>query len=109
MCFVRRWGPRARQELGFEAELLIAVSHIARERGEEARARTLLSQAADLAQRAGGGRLVAEVALDLARIERVNGDLDRAEDTLDDGIVAARRMQEHILLPRLLAELADLR
>ena len=73
------------------------------------RALSLLAEATELARAAGGNRIVAEIALDAARIQRERNQLAAAERTLRDGIQVARSMQEQLLLPRLLAQLADLR
>ena len=51
---------------------------------------------------------MAEIALETARIQRQLGANQDAERTLREGIQAARTMEERLLLPRLLASLADL-
>ncbi|MEP6905455.1 MAG: CHAT domain-containing tetratricopeptide repeat protein, partial [Gemmatimonadales bacterium] len=93
---------------GYQAQLLTQQALIAHHRKQPERALTLLAQAMDLARAAGGNRIVAEIALDAAKIQREQNQLPAAEQTLRDGIQIARSMEERFLLPRLLAELADL-
>ena len=94
--------------LGYQAELLLAQGTIAYQRADTAQALALFARAAELARGAGGGRILAEIAIELAKIQRAaNRPLD-AEKTLQDGIAVARSMAEQFLLPRLLAQLADL-
>jgi CHAT domain-containing protein len=95
--------------LGYQSELTLRQALIAYQRKETDRALEFLARAVDLARKAGGNRILAEIALDLARIQReANRPLD-ADLTLTEGVAVARNMGEHILLPRLLARLADLR
>jgi tetratricopeptide (TPR) repeat protein len=95
--------------LGYEAELTYKQGLIAVDRKQSEEAIDLLKRAIDLGYQAGGNRIVAEVAVDLARIQRASGLPMDAERTLRDGIQLARTMAEHLLLPRLLAQLADLK
>ncbi len=95
--------------LGYQAELLLNQGSIAYQRKQTDRALESLARAADLARKAGGNRIVAEVALALARIQRDGDELGDADRTLRDGVEAARVVGERILLPRLLAQLADVR
>ena len=53
----------------------------------------------ELAHAAGGNRIVAEIALNAARIQRERNQLATAERTLRDGIQVARSMEERLLLP----------
>ena len=94
---------------GYQAQLLTQQALIADQRKQPDRALALLAQAMDLARAAGGNRIVAEIALDAAKIQRARNQLPAAERTLRAGIEIARSMEERLLLPRLLAELADLR
>ena len=97
------------QARGYQAQLLAQRALIASQRNQPDQALTLLGEATKLAKAAGGNRLVAEIALDTARIQRQRGANQGAERTLSEGIQAARTMEERLLLPRLLASLADLR
>jgi CHAT domain-containing protein len=93
---------------GYQAELTLRQGLIAHQRKQPEHALELLGRAMDFARRSGGTRIVAEVSLQLAKIQR---DLHRpkdAERTLTDGIRVARQMAEHLALPRLLSQLADL-
>ena len=94
---------------GYQAQLLMQRALVALERKQPDRALSLLAEATELARAAGGNRIVAEIALDAARIQRERHQLTAADRTLRDGIQVARSMQEQFLLPRLLAQLADLR
>ena len=94
---------------GYQAQLLMQRALIADKQQQPDRALSLLSEAMELAHAAGGNRIVAEVALNAARIQRERNELATAEQTLRDGIQVARSMEERLLLPKLLAQLADLR
>ncbi len=97
------------QAFGYQAELLVKQALIAYHGKQTAPALALLAQARDLARRAGGNRLVAAIALELARIQRDLKQPQEAARTLTEGIAVARRMADQFVLPRLLAQLADLR
>ena len=94
---------------GYQAQLLMQRASIADERQQPERALALLGEATDMARAAGGNRILAEIALDAARIQRKRNQLPAAERTLRDGVQVARDMQDRLLLPKLLAQLADLR
>lgn len=99
-----------RQEArGYLAELTAQIGLIANRRGQAERSLMLLAQARNLAQQAGASRLVADIALDTARIQRSRDLSSAADRTLREGIQVARTLQERLLLPRLLSELGDLR
>lgn len=94
---------------GYQAQLLSQRALIASQRKQPEQALTLMMQATELAAKAGANRIVAEIAIDAARIQRERGQLAASERTLRAGIDVARAMEERLLLPRLLAELANLR
>jgi len=94
--------------LGYQAELLLRLAFIAVERKQTARAMETMSRAAEFARAAGGNRILAGIALERARILRAARRPADAEAALREGIIASRSMGERILLPRLLAQLADL-
>lgn len=94
--------------LGYQAQLLSQRGAIANQRGQSAEAATRFSEALALARKAGADRLVAEIALESARLQRQHKDVAGAERALQEGLSVARRMEEHFLLPRLLAATADL-
>jgi tetratricopeptide (TPR) repeat protein len=94
---------------GYQAQLLMQRGMIADQLNRPDRALTLMAQAIDLAKAAGGNRIVAEIAIEAARIQRRRGQTPAAEQSLLDGIAASRAMEEHLLLPRLLGDLGDLR
>src|SRR5262249_54542059 len=78
---------RATQQgaLGYESELTFKLGLIANQRKERERALELLARAADLARRAGGNRILAEIALELSKIERANGQVTKATATATEG------------------------
>lgn len=94
---------------GYQAQLLTQQALLAHQRADPAQALTLLSQAGDVARAAGGNRIIAEIALDAAKVQRASNQVVAADRTLRGGIEIARKMEERLLLPRLLAELADLK
>ena len=59
--------------LGYEAELTYKQGLIAFDRKQPEQAIDLMKRAIDLGHQAGGNRIVAEVAVDLARIQRASG------------------------------------
>jgi CHAT domain-containing protein len=95
--------------LGYQAELTYKQGLIALDRKQREQSIGLFSRAITLARQAGGNRIVAQVLLDLARIQRTVGRSQEAEETLREGVKIAREMAEPLLLPRLLAQLADIR
>ena len=95
--------------LGYQAELTYKQGLIAVERRQPQEAIGKLRHAIDLGRQAGGNRIVAEVSVDLARVQRAAGMTQEADETLRQGVQIARDMAEHLLLPRLLAQLADLK
>lgn len=97
------------QARGYQAQLVAQRAQIANARKQPSEALRLLVEARDLAKAAGANRLIAEVALDSARIQRQQGGHADAEQTLREGIAAARVMEERFLLPRLLAAMSELR
>jgi CHAT domain-containing protein/predicted negative regulator of RcsB-dependent stress response len=99
-----------RQEAwGYQAELTLRLAQITQQRKATDRSLALLAEATTLARRAGGNRILAQIALEHGRILRAQRRASAASHVLNEGIEAARAMQERLLLPRLLAELADLR
>lgn len=93
----------------YQAELLKQQALLVQQRGDSARALRILAQAVALARAAGANRTLAEVEFERARVQRASHQLRDADQTLRHAITIARAMQERMLLPRLLAELADLR
>jgi tetratricopeptide (TPR) repeat protein len=94
---------------GYQAEVILQQGLNAHQGKNSGRALELLAEATDLAGKAGGNRIVAEIALEAGRIQRESGRFSESESTLRTGIDVARNMGERLLLPRLLAELAELR
>ena len=92
---------------GYQAQLLAQRASIARERKDPNGAVKLFDDALRVAREAGANRLVAEIALEAGKTQRAQKRNDAADQTLRIGIGAARQMEEKLLLPRLLAELAD--
>lgn len=97
------------QARGYQAQLVAQRAQLANARKQPSEALRLLVEARDLAKAAGANRLIAEVALDSASIQRQQGRHTDAEQTLREGVAAARVMEERFLLPRLLAAMSELR
>jgi CHAT domain-containing protein/Tfp pilus assembly protein PilF len=93
--------------LGYQAELTLRLGLIAQQREQSADALQAMSRASDLARAAGGNRILAGIAIDRARILRAANRTSEAEATLREGVLASRNMGERVMLPRLLAQLAD--
>jgi CHAT domain-containing protein len=67
-----------------------------------------MAKATEFARAAGANRILAGLALERARILRQGSRTAEAESVLREGITSSRSMGERLLLPRLLAQLADL-
>jgi CHAT domain-containing protein/predicted negative regulator of RcsB-dependent stress response len=94
--------------LGYQAELTVRLASIAAARKQTDRALEELSRAAEFASAAGGNRILATIGLERGRLLRAANRLGDAERAYREGIAASRAMGERLLLPRLLAQLADL-
>ena len=99
---------RQRGSLGYQAELLKNAAMIANGRGNRDEAIAKLQEAAAFARRASGGRLLIEINLELGKLQRAAGLLPDAEKTAQEGVETARRMEERLLLPRMLTFYAEL-
>lgn len=93
---------------GYQAQLQLQLAAVAQARKDPGGALDSMTRAATFARGAGAGRLVAEVALRRAELQRVLGDVTGADRSLQEGTAAARAMHERLLLPQLLAARADL-
>lgn len=94
---------------GYQGELTMMLAAIAVARKQPVEAERLLAQATEFARRAGGNRIVAQIALERGRLLRSQRRFADGSRALEEGITVARAMQERLLLPRLLTELAELR
>lgn len=97
------------QAYGYQAVLILQQALMSHQENNTSEALAQLTHATELAGKAGGNRILADIALARGRIERDSGRISQATATLHMGIDAARRIGERLLLPRLLGELADLR
>jgi tetratricopeptide (TPR) repeat protein len=100
---------RRERALGYQAELTLRLGRVALERKQTDRALEATADATALARAAGGNRILVEVALERARLLRSLNRVADADATLRTGISTARAMGDRLLLPRLLAQLADVR
>lgn len=100
----------ARREgaLGFQAELTLRLGLALSQRGKSAEALDAMTRATALARSAGANRIIAGIAMERARVLRSLNRNGEAEGALRESIMAARAMGERIMLPRLLAQVADL-
>jgi CHAT domain-containing protein/tetratricopeptide (TPR) repeat protein len=94
--------------LGYQAELTVRLASIAAARKQTDEALEQLSRAAEFAKAAGGNRILATIGLERGRLLREANRPGDAERAYREGIAASRSMGERLLLPRLLAQLADL-
>ena len=94
--------------LGYQAELTVRLASIAAARKQKDQALEELSRAAEFAKAAGGNRILATIGLERGRLLREGNRPADAERAYREGIAASRSMGERLLLPRLLAQLADL-
>ncbi|WP_291981100.1 CHAT domain-containing protein [Luteitalea sp.] len=94
---------------GYQAQLVAQRAAIARQRKDLVGALGLYEEAVALARASGGLRLVADIELEQAQALREAQQVAAAERVLLDATTIARDMEERFLLPRLLAETADLR
>jgi CHAT domain-containing protein/predicted negative regulator of RcsB-dependent stress response len=94
--------------LGYQAELTVRLASIAAAKKQTDQALEELSRAAEFARAAGGNRILATIGLERGRLLREAGRPVDAERAYREGIAASRSMGERLLLPRLLAQLADL-
>lgn len=93
--------------LGYQAELRVRLALVAVARKQIPQALDEMARAAEFARAAGANRILAGLALERARILRQADRITDAESVLREGIGASRSMGERLLLPRLLATLAD--
>jgi tetratricopeptide (TPR) repeat protein len=93
--------------LGYQAELTLRLALIAQGRKQTARALQAMARASELARAAGGNRILAGIALERARGLRAANLTSQADTALREGVRASRKMGERLMLPRLLAQLAD--
>jgi tetratricopeptide (TPR) repeat protein len=89
--------------------LALRLGLIARDRKQTSEALDAMQQASEFARAAGANRILAGIAMERASVLRVVGRRSDAEAALREGVTAPRKMGERLLLPRLLAQLADLR
>lgn len=94
--------------LGYQAELRVRLALVAVARKQIPQALEEMDRAAEFARAAGANRILAGLALERARILRQTTQMADAESVLREGITSSRSMGERLLLPRLLAHLADL-
>jgi CHAT domain-containing protein/tetratricopeptide (TPR) repeat protein len=98
---------RKREGLGYIAELLREDSHLDEAAGLRSEAITKLLEALDFARRAGANRILAEIYLDLGRLQLALGRKADAANSFSAGVTAARTMRERLVSPRLLAKFAE--
>src|SRR5690606_15165431 len=73
---------------GYQAELTLKLAQVAQQRKATDRAIELLANATELARRAGGNRILAQIALERGRILRARRHPSAAAQVLEDGIEA---------------------
>jgi len=98
---------RERDGLGYQAELLRQDSHLDEAAGLRKEAIQKLLEALGFARRASANRIIAEIYLDLGRLQLALGRKDEAADSFSLGVVAAKKLADRLLSPKLLARFAD--
>lgn len=98
---------RKREGLGYIAELLRQESHLDETAGLRNQAIQKLLEALDFARRASANRIIAEIYLDLGRLQLALGRKGDAANSFGAGVAAARAMKERFVSPRLLAKFAE--
>lgn len=98
---------RERESLGYQAELLHQDALLAETAGSRDEAIQKLLEALDFARRASANRIVAEIYLDLGRLQLAQGNRAGAAKSFTEGVAVARAMKERLLTPRLLAKFAE--
>ena len=99
---------RERESFGYQAELLRQDALLAEADGAREDAIQRLLEAADFARRAGANRVLAEIYLDLGRLQLALGRQKDAAGSFRAGIEASRAIRERLLSPRLLAQFAEI-
>lgn len=98
---------RERESLGYQAELLREDALLAEGAGLREEAVAKLLEALAFAHRASANRIIAEIYLDLGRLQVVLGRRKDAANSFSAGVEVARAMRERLLTPRLLAKFAE--
>jgi len=101
--------PRTQSKLGHETQLLILLGELARKTGHDEQAARYLEEASQRANKLRFYRMDAQAMFDLASIYREKGNLAEAEDRLNKGIDASRKVGDRYFLPRDLTALAELK
>ncbi|MEP7309346.1 MAG: CHAT domain-containing protein [Acidobacteriota bacterium] len=94
---------------GYQAELTMLLGSLAAKHGHVDQALAHLAKADDLARQADANRIREELAEERGRVQRAAGQLAAADISLEEGVRIARAMQDRMVLPRLLAQLATVR
>jgi CHAT domain-containing protein len=100
---------QAQSKLGHETQLLILLGELARKSGHDEQAPRYLEEAAQRANKLHFYRMDAQAMFDLATIYREKDNLAEAEDRLNKGIDASRKVGDRYYLPRDLTALAELK
>lgn len=94
---------------GHESQLYIVLGKLALAKGDEEAAIKYLDEARELARSAQFYRMDADSMFALAGIYRAENKLDHAEECLQEGITASRKIGDRFYLPRDLAALAEIK
>lgn len=98
---------RSHESLGYQAELLREDALLADAAGQRTEAVERLLEASEFARRASANRILAEIYLDLGRLQLALGRKGDAATSFGAGVEVARAMKERLLTPRLLAKFAE--
>lgn len=98
-----------RGALGYQSELLLSLGVIAAQQNQPERALNLIDKASGLAHEAGANRILAEIDLEMSKVQFALHHRAEAERTLAAGVKLARAMNDRFYLPKLLARLAQVK
>jgi CHAT domain-containing protein len=98
---------RQKESASYQAELMKCAAQIEQARGRSSPAIEQYQEAAALARRSGANRILVDIDLELGKAQRDAKHLQDAGEPFAEGVDVARRMQDRLLLPRLLTQLAE--
>ena len=98
---------RRKESASYQAELMKCEAQIEQARGRLSEAINQYREAAELARSSGANRILVDIELELGKAQRDAKHLQDASQAFAEGVDVARQMQDRLLLPRLLTQLAE--
>ncbi len=96
-----------KESASYQAELMKCAAQIEQARGRLSEAINQFREAAELARSSGANRILVDIELELGKAQRDAKHLQDASEAFSEGVNVARQMQDRLLLPRLLTQLAE--